>query len=398
MIVYDVVLTVTDNLGGTATFTRSMFVGGIKWSYATGLKIESTTPAVADDGTVFMTSSGKEGVSNIHAINADGTMKWEKEVGDIVRSSIVISDDGGTVYTHSYDDFFYALSAMDGSTTWSFEIGNNAKYSTAALGADGSLYNGSQTDNFHALNADGTEKWVFPTGGDVNGSPVIGSDGTIYVNSTDDFLYAINPADGTEIWKYEYGSWSGTALAIDAADNIYLAGEADAETGVIVSVTSAGAERWKINTSAVSGSATGTGKIDQGGPAIGPDGTVYVGTKGPELLALDPASGSIRWSYTKAEFAGIGSTPAVDKNGHVYFGDDSGIFTVLDKDGNLKFELNLGSKIWSSATIGDDGLIYVGATQADDSGLVYAIELYGEAPAESPWPMRHGNRRHTGRR
>lgn len=392
---YEVSLTVTDNLGAETTVTKTINIGGVLWSYATGRNIESTTPAIADDGMVFATSSGKEGNTNIHAINPDGTEKWAIEVGDIVRSSPVIGADG-TVYTSSYDDFFYALDPADGTIVWSYELGSNAKYSTAALGTDGSIYIGSQTDNFHALNADGTLKWEFPTGGDVNGSAVIGADGTIYINSTDDFLYALNPADGSMKWNYEYGSWSGTALAMGSDGTIYIAGESSAETGVVAAVNPNGSEKWSITTSAVTGSPTNTGKIDQGGPAIGPDGTVYVGTKGPELLALDPNTGAVKWSYTNPAFAGIGSTPAIDQEGNVYFGDDSGIFTVLDKDGNVKFELSLGAKIWSSVTFDDNGVIYICATQADDTGLIYAIELYAGGPANSAWPMRHGNRKHTG--
>ena len=43
------------------------------------------------------------------------------------------------------------------------------------------------------------KKWTFITGGDVRSSPAIGSDGTIYVGSSDENLYAINP-DGSTKW------------------------------------------------------------------------------------------------------------------------------------------------------------------------------------------------------
>ncbi|MEQ9297821.1 MAG: PKD domain-containing protein [Cyclobacteriaceae bacterium] len=395
--VYDISLTVADDLGGSAEFEQSIYVAGVTWSFPVGLKIESTAPAIADDGTVFVTLSGKEGVANVHAINPDGSEKWQKEVGDIVRASPVISDDGSSIFVASYDDNVYALSASDGSTIWNLDVGNNAKYSTPALGLDGSLYVGLQTDNVHAINADGTEKWVFATGGDVNGSPIIGSDGTVFVHSIDDFLYALDPTDGSKVWEYFYGNWSGTALAFTAESNIIVAGEKDAETGVIAAVSNTGSELWSINTTAVSGSASTTGKIDQGGAAVGPDGTIYVGTKGPEIVALNPADGSVNWSYSKAEFVGIGSTPAIDNRGFIYFGDDSGLFTVLDPQGNVVFELNLGTKIWASATIGDDGTVYIGATQADDTGVFYAINFHANGPADSSWPMRHGNRKHNGR-
>ena len=394
---YEVILTITDDIGAEAMFTRNIFVAGITWSFPVGLKIESTAPAIGDDGNVYVTLSGKEGVANVHAITSAGVEIWQKELGDIVRASPVISNDGSVIYVASYDDNMYELNAVTGATNWMFDIGNNAKYSTSALGTDGSLYGGYQTDNVHALNGDGTEKWVFPTSGDVNGSAAIGTDGTVYIHSIDDFLYALDPTDGSKKWEYFYGNWSGTALALTAEGNIIVTGEKDSETGVVAAVSSTGTELWSVNTTIVSGSASSSGKIDQGGAAIGPDGTIYVGTKGPELLALDPASGATKWSYTKAEFAGLGSTPAIDDRGFIYFGDDSGIFTVLDPDGNLVFEMNLGVKIWASATIGDDGTVYIGASQADDTGVFYAINFHANGPADSSWPMRHGNRYHNGR-
>jgi sugar lactone lactonase YvrE len=63
--------------------------------------------------------------------------------------------------------------------------------SSPALGADGTIYVGSGVWKLSALKPDGTQKWVFPTGGLVFSSPAIGADGTIYVGSADGNLYAI---------------------------------------------------------------------------------------------------------------------------------------------------------------------------------------------------------------
>ena len=52
-------------------------------------------------------------------------------------------------------------------------------------------------NNLYAFNPDGTQKWVFPTGGIVTSSPALGADGTVYVGSHDNNFYAINP-DGTQ--------------------------------------------------------------------------------------------------------------------------------------------------------------------------------------------------------
>ena len=49
-------------------------------------------------------------------------------------------------------------------------------------------YVGSKDNHLYAINEDGTEEWKFLTGGEVTSSPTIGSDGTIYVGSNDNYL------------------------------------------------------------------------------------------------------------------------------------------------------------------------------------------------------------------
>jgi len=59
----------------------------------------------------------------------------------------------------------------------------------------------------------GTLKWKFQTDAQINSSPVIANDGTIYIGpSADNYLYALNP-DGTLKWKYQtYDVYSSPAI------------------------------------------------------------------------------------------------------------------------------------------------------------------------------------------
>ncbi|MDP6716694.1 MAG: PQQ-binding-like beta-propeller repeat protein, partial [SAR202 cluster bacterium] len=56
------------------------------------------------------------------------------------------------------------------------------------------------------------ESWSFQASGDVFSSPAIGVEGTIYVGSWDNSLYAINP-DGSQSWSFQTGGaiWSSAA-------------------------------------------------------------------------------------------------------------------------------------------------------------------------------------------
>jgi len=85
----------------------------------------------------------------------------------------------------------FDTSADTGSQKWQFTTGS-AVQSSPAIGNDGTIYVGSEDDNLYAINSDGSEKWKFTTSDPADSSPAIGSDGTIYVGSGNDNLYAIH--------------------------------------------------------------------------------------------------------------------------------------------------------------------------------------------------------------
>ena len=229
--------------------------------------------------------------------------------------------------------------------------------------------------------------WVYKAGSDFNSTPAIGADGTIYVSSTDDYVYAINP-DGTEKWTAQYGSWSATAIAIGPNGTVYFAGEVTSETGVLIAYDATnGTEKWRKVLPA---------KVTHGGPAIAPDGTIYLGGYEEKLIAYNPIDGSEKWSYTANGV--IETVPAIDNDGNLYFGDLAGFFHVIDSNGEKAWKsLNLGDKIDSSAAIGSDGTIYVAVHESESVGKVYAFRTNATGLANGGWPMFAKNAKHTGR-
>ena len=73
-----------------------------------------------------------------------------------------------------------------------------------------------------AIISAGTKLWEFETGGYVESSPAIGSDGTVYVGSLDKKLYAINGKTGVKLWEFETGSWVTSSPAIGSGDTVYV--------------------------------------------------------------------------------------------------------------------------------------------------------------------------------
>ena len=106
---------------------------------------------------------------------------------------------GGTVYVGSYDDHLYALDTSNLSLKWSYYAAGNVQ-SSPAVDSNGTLYFGSDlrdpfvdNRNVNALYSDGTVKWHYSTGsGDVRGTPLVMPDGTVYIGSFNFNLYAIN--------------------------------------------------------------------------------------------------------------------------------------------------------------------------------------------------------------
>jgi len=92
----------------------------------------------------------------------------------------------------------------------------------------------------------------------------------------------------------------------------------------------------------------------------------------------------------------VESSPAIGSDGTVYVG--SGIFykklyAINGKTGVKLWEFQTGDRVWSSPAIGPDGTVYVGSYDRK----LYAIKTDSKGLAKSPWPMFRQNARHTGR-
>jgi len=172
--------------------------------------------------------------------------------------------------------FPFASSVADGTQKWAFET-NGAVSSSPVIASDGTIYVGSDDGSLYAVNPDGTRKWAFETGKPVETPPAVGADGTIYLGSFDR-LYAINP-DGTLQWTYEAGGPGSVngAPAIGPDGTIYVG-----SWGRVYAINPDGTEKWVCD----------TGHLVNSSPAIGSDGTVYVGSDDGNLYAI--ASGSVR--------------------------------------------------------------------------------------------------------
>ena len=93
-------------------------------------------------------------------------------------------------------------------------------------------------------------------------------------------------------------------------------------------------------------------------PAIGADGTIYVGSTDYKLYAIYP-DGTKKWEFRTE---GGYYSPAIGADGTIYVGSsyDNKLYAIYP-DGTKKWEFRTGGIVTSSPAIGADGTIYVGS-------------------------------------
>ena len=90
----------------------------------------------------------------------------------------------------------------------------------------------------------------------------------------------------------------------------------------------------------------------------------------------------------------MNSSPAIGTDGTVYVGSyDNKLYALSGKTGDKLWEFETGNLVKSSPAIGSDGTVYVGSSD----NKLYAIKTDSKGLAKSPWPMRGQNAQHTGR-
>ena len=98
------------------------------------------------------------------------------------------------------------------------------------------------------------------------------------------------------------------------------------------------------------------------------------------------------WEFeTGAE---VYSSPAIGSDGTVYVGsEDKKLYAINGKSGVKLWEFETGDRVISPPAIGPDGTVYVGSYDKK----LYAIKTNSKGLAKSPWPMRGQNPQHNSR-
>jgi outer membrane protein assembly factor BamB len=237
--------------------------------------------------------------------------------------------------------------------------------------ADGVIYlTGRRPDNptddseLHAIDAETRErKWWTEIPGRVFSEPAV-ADGTVYVNSEDEGVYALDAATGAIRWHYAVsGDAYGIAPPIITDDSIYAPYD-----GRLLALSPDGERRWRRY-----------GEFETRYPVAVSHGLVFVAyggerehcEHGPGVWALDAETGERAWAYPKRDEVndcGFVTMPPVVGDDTVYTcvqtdRDDYLDLTALDATtGEKRWERPIEGGMFGTVAVAN-GTVYVPLTQ-----------------------------------
>jgi|GEM_PF-1345169 len=170
-------------------------------------------------------------------------------------------------------------------------------------------------------------------------------------------------ADGTRKWSFlTNGPFFGSP-AIGPDGTVYVGTEgAIASQSRMYAIRADGSLKWQF---------LGAGDWIDSTPALAADGTLYFGSWDGKLYALNSANGTKIWEYAALGF--ISSSPAIAADGTIYFGSGDRSLHAVSPAGVGKWTYPVADWIDSSPAIGTDGTIYFGSWDTN----VYALRPDG---------------------
>lgn len=339
--------------------------GELLWTGTTDPGAVPAPPATIHDGVVLApaTVSGDELGGRIYRFELDGGGAFAPlELSGPITDGVAVAVDG-TIYAPATP-----LMAVGGAEDWSYAMTGGGKTgSNAAVAPDGTIYvagRGVSEHNLHAVEPDGGGAWLRDLGAAVIDPIAVDADNRAYVVNVDGELSVYEPS-GDLAWSFQLDSFNSG-----------------------------------------------------GGPILGHDGLVFVGTAGPTpgdyddeyLYALRDAgggAGEIVWR-TRVGLAWISATPALSEGGTLYVSDFCRtIAAVRASDGAPIWEYVIDGLDeeqcagWSAPVIAADGTVYAWnegrAGEGAVGGGLYRFPGDGTGPASTAWPQEGANAAHTGR-
>lgn len=186
-------------VGYGGLFELNVSDGSENWNYPKGC--QGTGVSVALDGTVYYASW-----LYFNAMNPDGSLKWDYALSNYGCTPNAIGSNNNIWFVECAGvNTKLIVLDPDGNLVWDYPlptwVGNGVGPTGFALDSNNIGHVGCSDNKLYVINEDGTLRWTYTTGGDVeSGIAFSPSEDTVYFGSFDNYLYAVEkfvpPAKG----------------------------------------------------------------------------------------------------------------------------------------------------------------------------------------------------------
>ncbi|HEV2392527.1 MAG TPA: PQQ-binding-like beta-propeller repeat protein [Verrucomicrobiae bacterium] len=290
---------------GLVAVTNFNSVVSNRWSFGVA---PSGSPAVGADGTIYFCGNG-----NLYALDPEGVQKWVFQTTGATGGSPAVGSDQTIYFDGSY--FLYAVTSS-GTLKWKSAVAGTGSFRSPAIGPDGTVYIASgESGQFYAIKPDGTQRWAASGSAD---SAAIAADGRTYITGGPLYAYA---RDGSMLWSTPSAFSLDGPPIIGVDGSIYVAAY---QSHVLSAFTSQGQSSWQ-----------GPGYPSRGpGSAAVTDagGAVYYCVSN-SVWALN-SNGQVQWAVTSPDnpIAGFDlatTAPIIGSDGAIYAALGTKIFAIV---------------------------------------------------------------------
>lgn len=331
--------------------------------------------------------------SSVAAAQEIGCVKWQFSADGGVHQSVVIGA-SGNVHVCAEDGLLNTL-APSGELLWSYDAGSEIT-SSPTVGPDGAVYIGCRNGYLHVIDQFGIGRLltgsgttlITASGSMIYSAVAVSDDGDVYFGSTGGKLYGAF-SNGSPPWMF-------TLLPIGQINDSILASPAIGIDGTIYvgglyspklyafdeNLIEQGFLKWTANLPADGGLFVS--------PVVAADGTILViQNQSSVLITIDPVDGTV---IRQTDLAGASfdswlpgdfhdnyltsqcfTEPVIGGDGTIYISMDDPYLRAINPDGSIKWVARLGMVGGFSLTVTDNDLIYA----ACDDGTLYVVDTDG---------------------
>lgn len=327
--------------------------------------------SIGADGTLYV-----PGARGLYSVRPDGTQQWFHD--DPYQSRYVpvrfsLVDDNGNIWFDASVDMGKPSGGVIKVDPTGHELpGAVSRDRVTQLGEayDGTIYIAMAEGIMILMPLEGATPLKGPRYTFGGRAFAFAQDGSTYASI--DGLVEFAP-DGMTAWSQNVAASGYPAMGADGT--LYVGGN-----GILAAVNPDGTGKWSFML---------PGQLVFS-PSIAGDGTVYFGSDDHNVYAVG-ADGRLRWKF--AAGGDVRSTPAIAKSGTIYFGSLDNDLYAVGADGKLKWKFATHGQVFSP-TIADEGTIYF----QNGEGKLFAIQdTEQNGGLAGQWPKLFSGPRNTAR-